>query len=122
MPRVWLITGSSRGLGLALAHQVLNAGDSLIATARNAADVGQLVRQYGTDRVLALDLDVADADQAHHVVQTSIARFGRIDVVVNNAGYADQASIEDIPLESFRAQMRPIFSEWSTSPRPSYRS
>ncbi|KAF4959605.1 hypothetical protein FSARC_10691 [Fusarium sarcochroum] len=105
MPRVWLITGSSRGLGLALTRKVLDLGDIVIATSRKSVDLQHFVDRYGSQQVKILDLDVSNAEQVDHVFTSSMETFGRIDVVVNNAGYADECSIEDTPLDSFRAQI-----------------
>lgn len=105
MTKVWFVTGSSRGLGLALVKIILDAGHSVAATARKSKDLSHLVEQYGSDRVLALDLDVTNVAQVDEAVQKTKAHFGRIDVLVNNAGYADTASIEDTTVESFRAQV-----------------
>lgn len=104
MVRTWLITGCSRGLGRALAEAVLEAGDQLVATARDPATLGDLVKTGGR-RIIALSLDVTDETAAQHAVAMAIERFGRLDVVVNNAGYGDLASIEDSSLAAFRAQI-----------------
>jgi NAD(P)-dependent dehydrogenase (short-subunit alcohol dehydrogenase family) len=102
--RSWLITGSSRGLGRALAEAALEAGDAVVATARRPEQLQDLVDRFG-DRVRAVELDVTDPGAAVDAVRTAVAAFGRLDVVVNNAGYADSAPIEDMSLESFRAQL-----------------
>jgi NAD(P)-dependent dehydrogenase (short-subunit alcohol dehydrogenase family) len=104
MSKVFLVTGSSRGLGRSVAEAVLAAGHQLVATARNPQHLDDLVGQYG-DQVRAVGLDVADAGAAQAAVQTAVDAFGRLDVVVNNAGYADLASVEDITLDAFRAQI-----------------
>ncbi|ROO85233.1 NADP-dependent 3-hydroxy acid dehydrogenase YdfG [Actinocorallia herbida] len=104
MSKTWLITGSSRGLGRALAEAVLDAGDELVATARHTESLRDLVVEYG-DRVRPVALDVTDAAAARDAVREAVAAFGRLDVVVNNAGYADVASIEDTSEEAFRAQI-----------------
>ena len=104
----WLITGSSRGFGLALAHAVLASGDRLVATARQPAQLDELVQQYG-DRVLPLALDVTDAGAAVNVVEQAVDRFGSLDVVVNNAGYANSAPIEEMTDGDFRAQVETNF-------------
>ncbi|KAL2051130.1 hypothetical protein ABVK25_008559 [Lepraria finkii] len=109
MPRVWFITGCSRGLGLALVKAVLESGDIVIATARNASSLNSIVKEYGTDRILALSLDVTKEDQVHKTVNQAKAAFGRIDLVVNNAGYAEISPIEDVSFDSFRAQMETNF-------------
>ncbi len=104
MDRTWFVTGSSRGLGRALAQAVVAAGERLCATARDPAALVDLV-EAGGERVLALPLDVTDEEAAHRVVEAAVERFGRVDVVVNNAGYGDVAPIEDTDLASFRAQV-----------------
>ncbi|MBW9055057.1 oxidoreductase [Rhizobium mesosinicum] len=104
MSKVWLITGSSRGLGRALANAVLEAGDKLVATARDPAQLGDLVDAHGS-RVLALALDVTDEAAAEAAVKSAVETFGRLDVLVNNAGYGNVAPIEDTSLAEFRAQI-----------------
>ncbi|MGW3787431.1 oxidoreductase [Micromonospora chokoriensis] len=104
MPRVWLITGCTRGLGRALAEAVLADGDQLVATARNPSQLNALSDQYG-DQVQPIALDVTDPAAARDAVRTAVDEFGRLDVLVNNAGYADVAAIEDISEEDFRAQI-----------------
>ncbi|KAK5994449.1 Oxidoreductase BOA17 [Cladobotryum mycophilum] len=109
MTKIWLVTGSSRGLGRALAEAILQAGDSIVATARKPEQLQDLVDQYGEDKILAAALDVTDDAQVNAVVQSALSKFGRLDVVVNNAGYADVASIEDTSLETFRTQFETNF-------------
>ncbi|QKK22954.1 oxidoreductase [Rhizobium hidalgonense] len=104
MSKVWLITGSSRGLGRALAEAVLASGDNLVATARDPAQLADLSERYG-GQVLTLALDVTDAAAAAAAVEAGVKRFGRIDVLVNNAGYGNVGSIEDTSLADFRAQI-----------------
>src|SRR5260221_5677171 len=101
---VWLITGSSRGLGRALAEAVLAAGQKLVDTARNPKQLSPLVERYG-DHVRAVALDVTDERAATAAIQTAVDSFGRLDVLVNNAGYGDLASIEDTSMKDFRAQI-----------------
>ncbi|MEU7750650.1 SDR family NAD(P)-dependent oxidoreductase [Micromonospora sp. NPDC049171] len=108
MPRVWLITGCSRGLGRALAEAVLADGDHLVATARNPAQLDALRDRYG-DQVRTVALDVTDAAAAHAVARTTVDTFGSLDILVNNAGYADVAAIEDMPEDNFRAQIEANF-------------
>jgi NAD(P)-dependent dehydrogenase (short-subunit alcohol dehydrogenase family) len=104
MPTTFFLTGSSRGLGRAIAEAVLDAGHNLVATARRPETLGELVERYG-DRVLPVALDVASYEAAQTAVAAGIERFGRLDVVVNNAGYANLAAIEDITIEDFRRQL-----------------
>jgi NAD(P)-dependent dehydrogenase (short-subunit alcohol dehydrogenase family) len=104
MTKTWLITGSSRGLGWALAKAVLDSGDRVVATARRPEQLDDLVQEHG-DRVRAVALDVTDAAAARAAVQTAIDAFGSLDVVVNNAGYANSSPIEETPDDDFRAQI-----------------
>ena len=104
MPKVWLITGSSRGLGRALAEAVLTAGDKLVATARNPEQLAGLVERFG-DQVRAVALDVTNEPAAAHAVAVATEAFGRLDVLANNAGYGDISPIEDTSLDEFRAQI-----------------
>ncbi|MEU6427827.1 SDR family NAD(P)-dependent oxidoreductase [Microbispora sp. NPDC046973] len=104
MSKVWFVTGSSRGLGRALVEVALEGGDRVVATARKPAQLDDMVERYG-EHVLPVPLDVTDNDQVHSAVQRAVSTFGRLDVVVNNAGYADLAAIEDVDLADFRAQM-----------------
>jgi NAD(P)-dependent dehydrogenase (short-subunit alcohol dehydrogenase family) len=104
MPSTWLITGSSRGLGRALADAVLHAGHRLVATARDPAQLQDLAERYG-DAVRTVRLDVTDPAAARHAVQIAVDAFGGLDVLVNNAGYGDVDSVEDTPLEEFRRQI-----------------
>jgi NAD(P)-dependent dehydrogenase (short-subunit alcohol dehydrogenase family) len=85
--QVWLITGSTRGLGRALAQAVLEAGHNLVATGRNPEQLQDLVALYG-DKVRAITLDVTSEQAAASAVAEAIKFFGRLDVVANNAGYA----------------------------------
>src|SRR6201988_555009 len=102
--KVWLITGSSRGLGRAFAKAVLDAGHRVVATARNPLPLSDLVSNYG-DRVRALALDVTSEAQARHAIDTAIETFGGLDVLVNNAGYGNVCPVEDTSLADFRAQI-----------------
>lgn len=104
MTKVWLITGSSRGFGWELAQAVLKSGDKLVATARRPEQLDDLVRTHG-DQVRAVALDVTDPAAARSAVQVAIDEFGSLDVVVNNAGYANSAPIEEVTDEDFRAQI-----------------
>jgi NAD(P)-dependent dehydrogenase (short-subunit alcohol dehydrogenase family) len=104
MSKVFLVTGSSRGLGRQIAEAVLQAGHRLVATARRPASLNDLGDHFGA-QVLTVALDVADATAADAAVAAGVERFGRLDVVVNNAGYANLASVEDIALADFREQV-----------------
>jgi NAD(P)-dependent dehydrogenase (short-subunit alcohol dehydrogenase family) len=102
--QVFLVTGSSRGLGRSIAEAVLGAGHRLVATARSTASLDDLVAAH-PDAARAVALDVTDPDAAAAAVQAALDAFGRLDVLVNNAGYADLAAVEDITLDAFRAQI-----------------
>jgi NAD(P)-dependent dehydrogenase (short-subunit alcohol dehydrogenase family) len=104
MTQVFFLTGSSRGLGRQIAEAVLAAGHRLVATARNPDSLADLADRYGS-RVLPVALDVTDPAGAAAAVTAGAEAFGRVDVVVNNAGYANLASVEDITLADFRAQV-----------------
>ncbi len=102
--QVWFITGSARGLGPALVEGVLEAGHRVVATARKPSDLDEIVKAHG-DRAKAVALDVTSPEQAARAVNEAVDAFGRIDVLVNNAGYANTDSAEDLPLDDFHAQM-----------------
>ena len=99
--KVWFITGASRGFGRIWAEAALKRGDKVAATARNAADVAALKEQFG-DSVLPLALDVTNAEQVKLAVQEAHAHFGRLDVVLNNAGYSLVGTIEEGSEEDVR--------------------
>jgi NAD(P)-dependent dehydrogenase (short-subunit alcohol dehydrogenase family) len=104
MSRTWLITGSSRGLGRTLAEAVLADGDRFLATARRPQRLNELVERY-PDQVRTFALDVTDRAQADRAVDAALDVFGSLDVLVNNAGYANVNSIEDFTEDDFRAQI-----------------
>jgi NAD(P)-dependent dehydrogenase (short-subunit alcohol dehydrogenase family) len=103
-PTVFFLTGASRGLGRAIAEAVLDAGHQLVATARNPETLDDLVAAH-PDQVLPVALDVTDAAAARAAIAAGREHFGRVDVVVNNAGYADLAAVEDVTPDDFRAQI-----------------
>ena len=102
--KVWFITGASRGFGRIWAEAALERGDTVAATARDVASVADLAERFG-DAVLPLALDVTDADRVRDAVQQAHAHFGRLDVVVNNAGYSLVGMIE----EAAEADVRALF-------------
>ncbi|WP_271177870.1 SDR family NAD(P)-dependent oxidoreductase [Leifsonia poae] len=106
--QVWFITGSSRGFGRALVRAALEAGGLVAATARRPEQLDELVAEFG-ERVHPIALDVTDAAAARSAVAEARERFGRIDVVVNNAGYANVSPIESTDDEDFRTQFETNF-------------
>lgn len=102
MSQAWLVTGSASGLGRNIAEAVLASGDRLVATARDLRRLEDLVKKYG-DQVRTAPLDVVDEGAAQAAVQIAVAAFGRLDVVVNNAGYGDIAPFEQLSSERFKA-------------------
>ena len=104
MSKVWFITGTSKGFGRIWAEAALERGDRVVATARDADTLTPLVEAYG-DNVLALSLDVQDKAAIDAAVEQAHARFGRLDVVVNNAGYGLFGTIEEVTEEQARDQL-----------------
>lgn len=103
MTKVWFITGSARGLGRSLTAAVLANGDMVAATARNPSQLDDFVQQYG-DRIFPVQLDVTDYKQVHQAVAAAITHFGRIDVLVNNAGFGIVGAAEAFTDEQVRSQ------------------
>ncbi|MBQ0854892.1 SDR family NAD(P)-dependent oxidoreductase [Streptomyces sp. BH-SS-21] len=108
MQQTWFITGSSRGLGRALVRAALEAGDLVAATARDPEQLADLVAEFG-DRVRPIRLDVTDPEAARSALGEAIQHFGRIDVLVNNAGYANVSPIETTEDADFRTQFETNF-------------
>jgi len=108
MQKTWFITGSTRGFGRALTVAALEAGDRVAATARRPEQLDDLVGQYG-DRILPLRLDVTDPARAAEALAEAHERFGRLDVIVNNAGYANVSPIETTTDDDFRTQFETNF-------------
>jgi len=106
--RVWLITGSSSGFGLQIAQAALERGDRVVATARRPAALADLAAS-APDRVHAVALDVTRADQIEAAVTAALERFGRIDVLVNNAGYGSVGAVEEIDMADLRELMDTMF-------------
>jgi len=102
--KTWFITGTSKGFGRVWAEAALARGDRVAATARNVDSVAALAERYG-DTVLPLALDVTDKAAVDAAVAEAHARFGRLDVVVNNAGYGLFGTIEEVTEEQARAQL-----------------
>jgi NAD(P)-dependent dehydrogenase (short-subunit alcohol dehydrogenase family) len=102
--KVWLITGSARGLGRSIAKAALAAGDSVVATARDPARMANLQERHG-DNLRAFALDVTDASAAQAAVEFAVGAFGRLDVLVNNAGFGHVVPFEQTEDAEFRAQI-----------------
>jgi NAD(P)-dependent dehydrogenase (short-subunit alcohol dehydrogenase family) len=102
MAKVWLITGSGNGLGRDIAEAALASGDSVVAGARRTEELAPLVEKY-KDRVKPVTLEVRDEAAAKAAVQTAVDSFGRLDVLVNNAGYGEFAPFEQMSTEDFKA-------------------
>ena len=102
MSKVWLVTGSASGLGRNIAEAVLASRDRLVATARDPRRLEDLVKKYG-DQIRTAPLDVTDEREAYAAVQVAVDAFGRLDVVVNNAGYGDIAPFEQLSTERFKS-------------------
>ncbi len=101
--KVWLITGAGRGMGVDIAKAALAAGDAVVATARKAESVTAALGTH--DDLLAVKLDVTDPTAAESAVKATVERFGRIDVLVNNAGNFNAGFFEEISPGDFRAQI-----------------
>jgi NAD(P)-dependent dehydrogenase (short-subunit alcohol dehydrogenase family) len=101
MAKVWLITGSGNGLGRDVAEAALAAGNSVVAGARRLEELSSLVEQYG-ERITPVQLDVRDEAAAKAAVRTAVDKYGRLDVLVNNAGYGFMAPFEQTTSEQFR--------------------
>ncbi|KAB2932915.1 MAG: SDR family NAD(P)-dependent oxidoreductase [Leptonema illini] len=100
--KIWFITGASRGFGRVWAEAALKRGDRVAATARSLESIADFKKRYG-ENVLTLELDVTNAEQAKSAVQQAHAHFGRLDVVLNNAGYSLVGMIEEAEADEVRA-------------------
>ena len=109
--RVWMVTGSSRGLGRAIAEGLLERGELVVATARNTDGVGELKSRFG-DQIQVAALGVTRPEDAKRVVEETVQTFGRLDVVVNNAGYGVMGAFEEQTPEQFAGQIDVNF--WGT--------
>src|ERR1700719_2006014 len=108
MGKVWLITGSGNGLGRDIAEAALAAGDSVVAGARRTEELAPLVAQYG-ERAKPVILEVRDEAAAKAAVQLAVDTFGRLDVLVNNAGYGQFSPFEQMNAEDFQAVVDTCF-------------
>ncbi|WP_321332683.1 oxidoreductase [uncultured Bacteroides sp.] len=104
MSKTWFITGSSRGLGKSLTKAALEKGDKVAASARTPKVLNELLKEYG-DQVLLLPLDVSRSEQIQSAIDLTIKKFGRIDVLVNNAGFGITGAIEEYSNEQMESQL-----------------
>ena len=102
--RVWFVTGASSGFGRAISSAALERGDRVVATARDTDSVAELTER-GDGRALALELDVTDAEAARAAFDEAVSRFGRVDVVVNNAGYGHIGAVEELTDDEWHQQL-----------------
>jgi NAD(P)-dependent dehydrogenase (short-subunit alcohol dehydrogenase family) len=107
MSRVWFITGAGSGIGAGTARAALRAGDRVIATGRNLDKVRNAYRDVAGDDLLLERLDVTSEAEAKRAVDAAVARFGRIDVLVNNAGYSLLGNFEEFTTEQIERQFAP---------------
>lgn len=113
MSKVWFITGAGSGIGAGTVKAALAAGDRVVATGRNVEKLRNALRGAATDKLEILQLDVSDEARASTAVEQAIARFGRIDVVLNNAGYSLIGNFEELTTQEIERQFATNF--WGVS-------
>ncbi len=104
MSKVWLVTGSGRGLGREIVVAALTAGDRVVATARDPRQLADLQARFG-EQIRPVTLDVSDPEGAPAAVEVAVKAFGRLDVLVNNAGFGHMVPFEQTAVDDFRAQL-----------------
>ena len=107
--RIWLVTGASSGFGRAIAEAALERGDAVVATARRPESLDDLVSGAPEGSALALGLDVTDPGQLRAAIEEVLAGFGRVDVLVNNAGYGSVGAVEEFSMEELREHFETMF-------------
>jgi NAD(P)-dependent dehydrogenase (short-subunit alcohol dehydrogenase family) len=108
-PRVWLITGSSSGFGRQLAQTALEHGDRVVATARTKSSLDELVAAAPDGAAIAVQLDVTDPGERAAAIAAAVDRYGRLDVLVNNAGFGSVGAVEELEEAAFRSLMETMF-------------
>lgn len=101
--KVWYVTGASQGLGLSLVKQLLAAGYRVAATSRKASDLQKAAGVDDRSRFLSLEVDLTSADDIRHSIEQTVATFGAVDVIVNNAGYGMEGTVEELDEKKMRA-------------------
>jgi NAD(P)-dependent dehydrogenase (short-subunit alcohol dehydrogenase family) len=109
MSKVWFITGAGSGIGAGAAKAALKAGDRVVATGRNVQKVRNALRDVASENLAVLQLDVSDEAQATTAVDQAVKRFGRIDVVLNNAGYSLLGNFEELGTQDIERQFATNF-------------
>jgi NAD(P)-dependent dehydrogenase (short-subunit alcohol dehydrogenase family) len=109
MNKVWFVTGASSGIGAGVAKAALEAGGRVVATARNLEKLRSAIGQPAGDRLAFVPLDVTSEEQAKRAVEAAVERFGRIDVLVNNAGYSLLGNLESLTTEQIERQFATNF-------------
>ena len=105
MSKTWFVTGASSGIGAGVVKAALEAGDRVVATARNVEKLEAAIGQPASDRLVFVALDVTKEDQAQQAIAAAVAKFGRIDVLVNNAGYSVIGNFESLTTKQFQEQL-----------------
>jgi NAD(P)-dependent dehydrogenase (short-subunit alcohol dehydrogenase family) len=109
MSKVWFITGAGSGIGAGIAKAALKAGDRVVATGRNVDKLRKALSGHGNQNLAVVQLDVANEGQAKAAVEQAVQRFGRIDVLVNNAGFSLLGNFEELTIPAFEAQFTTNF-------------
>jgi NAD(P)-dependent dehydrogenase (short-subunit alcohol dehydrogenase family) len=107
--KVWFITGAGSGIGAGAARAALKAGDRVVATGRNVQKVRNALRDVASENLEVLQLDVSEEAQATRAVDQTVKRFGRIDVVLNNAGYSLLGNFEELETQDIEHQFGTSF-------------
>jgi NAD(P)-dependent dehydrogenase (short-subunit alcohol dehydrogenase family) len=102
--KVAVVTGSTKGIGLAIAERLINEGASVVVSARTRADVADVADRLG-DRAIGIPCDVADPEACHRLMDAAVERLGRLDVLVNNAGFGIFKPITEMSIEEWRRQI-----------------